>query len=210
MTQVSALILAGGRSGRFGRDKTATIWHGQTLLEQVVRLARLFSDDVIVLRAWARHELESAGSAVVRVLHDPEPYPGPLVALATGLVHVRHDTCLVLAADMPTVDARVVRRMVDAASADSTLSAVALEHERAAQPVPLVVRARFAYPYLTRIVSGGERKLRAALEIPGLRMIPERVWQSGDRRHATLRDIDTPADFADLLDQSSGSPLTAV
>jgi molybdopterin-guanine dinucleotide biosynthesis protein A len=204
VSDVSALILAGGRSERFGHDKTSSVWGGQTLLAQVVRLASGLSDDVIVLGPWSRHEGDEPAAAGARVLHDPEPFPGPLVALATGLVHVRHDLCLVLAADMPTVSRRVLVLMLETALADASRNAVALSYGGRLQPLPLLIRARHAYPYLARVVSSGERKLRVVLHMPGAYPIDEKAWQAADYGHETLRDIDTAADYAELLARPVG------
>src|SRR5688572_18446457 len=118
------------------------MWDGQTFLQKAVDLARRVSDDVIVLTAWSRHDSEQSLVPDTRELHDPEPFPGPLVALTTGLVHVRHDICLVLAADMPALSARVLTLMLETAAADDSFNAVALARDGHAQPLPLLVRAR--------------------------------------------------------------------
>ena len=209
MTDVSALILAGGRSAGFGRDKTQAVWQGQTLLGQGIELAQSFSDDVIVLSAWTRHQIETATDPGVRVLHDPEPFAGPLVAVATGLVHVQHDLCLVLAADLPP-SAQQLRRLIKAAVADPTTSAFALEFDGGPRTLPLLIRARFAYPYLTRVVSAGERRLRAVLDTPGALTIPQRAWQPGGRRQAASNEIQTPADHPDFVVQPSSTPATVI
>jgi molybdopterin-guanine dinucleotide biosynthesis protein A len=209
MNGVSALILAGGRSVRFGADKTTAAWQGQTLIARAVAQAGTVSDDVIVLSAWSRHEGEGSPIAGARELHDPEPFPGPLVALATGLVHVRHDLCLVLAADMPTVNPKVVQLMLARAVADPALNAIALERDGTPQPLPVLIRARSAYPYLARIVASGERRLRAVLDMPATCVIDERSWQRADRDRDSLRDIDTPADYQQLLSRKPGPTATA-
>jgi molybdopterin-guanine dinucleotide biosynthesis protein A len=207
LTVVSALILAGGRR-RLGSDRAATMWDGQTFLEEAVDLARGVSDDVIVLTAWSRHDSEQPLVAGTRELHDPEPFPGPLVALTTGLVHVYHDICLVLAADMPAVTARVLTLMVETAAACESHTAVALARDGRAQPLPLVVRARRTYPYLARVVAAGERKLRSVLDMPAIHAIDEVTWRAADRWQESLRDMDTAADYADLLARRTGSPTT--
>jgi molybdopterin-guanine dinucleotide biosynthesis protein A len=136
------------------------------------------------------------------VLTDPEPFPGPLVALATGLVHVTHDVCLILAADMPVLSATVCRMLVDTLVADAAKNVVALGEQGEPQPLPSVLRARSAYPYLARIVASGERRLRALIEMPGTSVLDERVWRELDPLRDSVRDVDTPADYLELLARS--------
>src|SRR5262245_25787248 len=90
----AAVILAGGRSSRFGTDKTRAEVDGSTLLHRVLAAVERVSppiDEVVVIGPWAppgmRHVVE------------PVRFEGPLAALVFGLEQVTASDVLVLAAD---------------------------------------------------------------------------------------------------------------
>ena len=108
MSHVSVAILAGGQATRFGgRDKSALIVDGRTILErQIAELATL-TDDVMVVAA--RVPLGAAPPDVdgVRIRHmvDVVPGSGPLGGVHAALSEARHDAVFVVACDMPYVTA---------------------------------------------------------------------------------------------------------
>ena len=80
--RVSMVILAGGRSSRFGRDKLAEPIGGRPLLGRVIDAVRPLGTEILVVAA------PGATPAVpddVRVVRDPVAYEGPLVGARTGL-----------------------------------------------------------------------------------------------------------------------------
>ncbi len=95
---VSAIVLAGGRSTRFGRDKLAEPLDGVPLLWRTIEAVRAVADDIVVVVAPGS---EPELPADVRVAYDPATGQGPLVGVLAGLEAVRHDTVLVVGGDMP-------------------------------------------------------------------------------------------------------------
>ena len=106
-----AIVLAGGRSSRFGRDKASEPFLGRTLLQHVIdRVAPLVSE-VIVVRA-ADQRLPSIESPVaVRIVDDEYPGAGPLGGIYTGLRAATAECCLALACDMPLLSAPLLREL---------------------------------------------------------------------------------------------------
>ena len=49
MADLGALILAGGRSRRMGRDKASLIWRGHSLLDHARRLAQAAGADPVLI-----------------------------------------------------------------------------------------------------------------------------------------------------------------
>ena len=74
---VLGVVLAGGRSTRFGSDKAEAIYDGITLLEHAIATLSLYCDDVVVA---------GRNVAPVRTVPDwPRSVLGPLGGLAGGL-----------------------------------------------------------------------------------------------------------------------------
>ena len=200
---VSAVILAGGRSSRFGRDKLAEPIDAQPLLSRAAGAVRPFATEIIVVVAPG-----SAPAAAipddVTVVHDPVAFEGPLVGLLAGLEAAREPVVLVVGGDMPTLVGAILEAMLaelempdatDPRDASEAAQAVVLEHDRRARPLPMVVRRDPALVAADHLIKAGERRLRALAETLPTRIIPESIWRAIDPDGLTLRDIDTPADL---------------
>lgn len=188
---VTAIVLAGGRSSRFGRDKLAEPIDGRPLLDHAIDAVRPFAAEILVVAAPDGAPSVPAGT---RLIHDPTPFEGPLAGLLTGLREATGPNILVIGGDTPTLVAAVVDAMIaglDAAAVD----AVVLEHDGRARPLPIVLRHGPALRAAGRLYADGERRLRALTEVLATDVIPEASWRPLDPDAVTLRDIDTPADL---------------
>ncbi|MFT4037942.1 MAG: molybdenum cofactor guanylyltransferase [Thermomicrobiales bacterium] len=103
---ISAAVLAGGRSERMGQDKAFLQLQpgGPTLLEIALERVRAVADDVMIIaNDVARHEGFGA-----RVVPDAIPGFGTLSGIHAALTAAQHAHCLIVACDMPLLDARVL------------------------------------------------------------------------------------------------------
>src|SRR5712691_1983298 len=101
----SGAVMAGGRSSRFGRDKALLEIGGETLLQRTVRTVRTVAQRVIVLGPQERAaQVEDAA-----VLQDEIPGIGPLGGIYTALRATPGSAVLVVAVDMPFLNAGLLR-----------------------------------------------------------------------------------------------------
>jgi molybdopterin-guanine dinucleotide biosynthesis protein A len=107
--RITGVVLAGGRSSRFGRDKALLELHGETLLARAVRILSSITDEVIVLGPPDR----AAHVGGSRVIPDERPGDGPLPALATALREMRSERMIAVATDMPLLNPALLRHIVD-------------------------------------------------------------------------------------------------
>ena len=187
--RVSVVILAGGRSSRFGRDKLAEPIDGRTLLGRVIDAVRPVASEIIVVAAPGATPVVPDD---VRIVHDPVAFEGPLVGARAGVAAASEPVVVLVGGDMPDLVGAVLDAMVRAlGSAD----AVVLEHEGRHRPLPTVIRRDPALAALDRLVSQGERRLRALTDALHTRTVEEATWLALDPDGATLHDIDTEADL---------------
>ena len=204
MTQrrVSAVILAGGRSRRFGRDKLAEPIGGRPLLEHAIDAVRPFVTQILVVGppaeagpGWStRQDSDLSLPPDVSVVHDSVAYEGPLVGLVAGLQAARETLVVVVGGDMPTLVASVIEALLSELD-DPEIDAAILQHEGRARPLPMVVRRAAGLAAAERLVEGGERRLRALGDALVTRVIAEPAWRLLDPDGLTIRDVDTPADL---------------
>ena len=102
----SAAILAGGRATRFGgRDKSALVVDGRSIVERQVAELSAVVDDIMIVGARADGARAFQASDRVRLIADIVPGCGPLSGLHAALTEMRGDRVLAVACDMPYVDA---------------------------------------------------------------------------------------------------------
>jgi molybdopterin-guanine dinucleotide biosynthesis protein A len=191
--RVSAIVLAGGRSSRFGRDKLAEPVHGRALLEHAIDGVTPAATEILVVAAPG---VDLGLPTGVTLVHDAVAYEGPLAGVRAGLRAAGESIVLVVGGDMPTIVAAVVEAML-VELADSGLDAVVLEHEGRARPLPVALRREPALAAADRLLGDGERRLRALPEALATRLLSEATWRALDPSGLTIRDIDAPADLAD-------------
>ena len=188
---VSAIVLAGGRSSRFGRDKLVEPFGGQTLLERAIAgVGPLAAETIVVV---APDESRAVPGGVI-VTSDPTSFEGPLVGLLTGLRRATGAVVLVAGGDMPTMVPSVLALLLDRLD-DPGIHAALLEQDGHGRPLPGALRAAPAMAAAERLVSEGERSLRALYEAIPTEVVDAATWRALDPDARTVRDVDTPADL---------------
>lgn len=192
LDDVTAIILAGGRSSRFGSNKLAFEIDGRTMLDHATAAVAAVTPRVLVILAPGAEPPRSVLAAKVDHVHDPTPFEGPLAALATALARIRTPVVLVVAGDMPRMVPAVLQRLASTVGPDRP--AVNLEVPRRIQPLPMALAVDVARPAVTALLERGERSLRALLAELGTASIPAPVWLSLDPAGTTVLDVNRPAD----------------
>jgi molybdopterin-guanine dinucleotide biosynthesis protein A len=198
---VSAIVLAGGRSSRFGTDKLAARIDGRPILDHVLEAVRAVADEIVLAlppqEAGTPDRLEDRGG--VKVVHDREPFAGPLAGLAGALAAATQPTAIVVGGDMPRVRPAVLEAML--AVLEPGMDAVALGVEADVRPLPLALRVEPARAAVTSALERGDRSLRSLVSALETRVLSEMAWRRLDPEADTLVDVDRPAD----LERASGS-----
>src|ERR1700746_750117 len=96
---LTAFILAGGKSSRMGSDKAFLDLGGRSLLARSLDLARSVTPDVKIVGDPAKF------SAFAPTIPDLYSGRGPLAAIHAALTNSATDFNLILAVDLPFLDA---------------------------------------------------------------------------------------------------------
>ena len=173
----SAAILAGGRATRFGgRDKSALVIEGRTILERQLAMLSAVADDVQIVR------------------HDLVPGCGPIGGVHTALARARHELLFVLACDMPHVTAPFASYLLSIADG---FDLVVPRTERGYHPLCAVYR-RTCLPAVARRLAERQFKMTALFSDVRVREVSgEDVDRFGDPDRL-LANVNTPAELAGL------------
>ncbi len=194
LDDVTGIILAGGRSLRFGADKLAAELDGRPLLHHALAAVAAVAGRLIVVVAPDRDPaLPGDLDGRLRVVRDPEPFGGPLVGLVAALAAVETDVALVAGGDMPRMAPAVLRRLASTVGPDRR--AVVLEVPGRFQPLPMALDVRTARAAAVAVRRRDARSLGDLLDELGVVSIPAPVWLALDPAGATIMDIDRKADL---------------
>ncbi|WP_254280295.1 molybdenum cofactor guanylyltransferase [Haloarcula marina] len=163
---VTGVVVAGGRSTRFGEgEKALAELGGQSMLRRVTEVLAAVADRVVVNCRPDQQERFAASLAgvdtSVRFALDERPDEGPLAGLRTALSVVETDLAVVLACDMPLADPDLLRRLID-----DVVGVDAAVPRRPGGPEPLhaVYRVEPTRAAADAALSAGERSFRGALD----------------------------------------------
>jgi len=184
---LGGILLTGGSSTRMGRDKATIRIDGTSLAERSAKLLSSFADIAI--------EVGEGVSGLASVLEEPRGN-GPLAAIIAGhseLIRMGLDpraSCLVLACDLPLLDAWVLDKIASWPGGQSVLPVI----DNFAQPLC----ARWAPRDLRQARVAFDRDERSLQSFPDRSLavlVDEKVW--GEHIIA-FSDVDSPDDFVRL------------
>lgn len=194
--RVTGVVLAGGRSSRFGGDKLAAEVDGRSLLQLAVEAVAAVAEEVLVVCAPDDERRLPVAAIPVRRIHDPEPFGGPLVGLRAGLEAAAEPIVVAVGGDMPRIRPVVLEALIRALiAAPATKAAAVLVSRGRIVPLPAALRTGAATDRIARLVDDGERRLGSVFERWPIRILEEAEWRPLDPAGDTLRDVDRPDDL---------------
>jgi len=195
----TAAILAGGQARRFGgRDKSGLVLGGRSILErQLEELARVSNDVLIVGSASGLEELPFVPSGtVVRRIPDRIPGRGPLGGLETALTSAHEDLLVVVACDMPYVEASFLNYLVSLADGCD-----AVVPKTGHGPHPLcAVYGRHCLDAVRDQLAAGRLSMKTLLLRLEVRYVLERELDRFGGAKRLLANVNTPGELAEVVE----------
>jgi molybdenum cofactor guanylyltransferase len=185
--EITALILAGGKSRRMGGRDKGLLPFGDGLLVGHVLDAIRPQVGAVLISANRHHE--EYRQFDVPVLADPlDDFQGPLAGFLAGLRHIQTDYLLTLPCDGPVIVDDLARRLAAGLSGSGADIAVAHDGNRL-QPVYAMLN-RNVLPDLVLALGEGERKID--------RWYARNHWVAVDFSDVPQQfsNINTPEDYA--------------
>jgi molybdenum cofactor guanylyltransferase len=173
---LTGLILAGGRSTRFGSDKASAIVGGRPLLQWVASALESVSGALVIVRAAGQALPPFSVDIPVLVAEDRYEAKGPLAGLVSGFPHVATEYCFAVSCDVPLLQPALVSYLHGLAPGHDIVCPYFGEF---AEPLTAIYRPGTCLSPFERSVESGVLKIVAAygsldvlkVEEPALRRV---------------------------------------
>ncbi len=185
---VSAFILAGGKSTRMGTDKAFVEFEGQPLLARALDLARSVSSDLWIVGTKERF----AGFAPV--LEDIFRDCGPLGGIHAALLGSTTELNLMLAVDMPFVSRAFLQYLVAEAQTAPDAAVIVPRSDGRRQPLCAIYRREFAV-VAERALRARQNRIDRLFDEVHTRLIEEEELEGGGFSTAIFRNMNTPEEL---------------
>jgi molybdopterin-guanine dinucleotide biosynthesis protein A len=157
-SDLTGLVLAGGRSRRFGADKARHEVAGRAMIERVAEAVAAVVDDVLIsVRVEESFDLPTARHVVDRYKD-----AGPLAGLHAGLVAAETPWVLAVACDLPFITPAALRALAAACGPD-TAAVVARTPDGRRHPLCACYHQRIV-PVIEAHLAAGRLALHALLD----------------------------------------------
>lgn len=111
--EVTAIILAGGKSSRMGgEDKSLLPINGIPLIQHIVNQLEGHFDEIII----GTNDMKKYSFLNLRVVPDVEKYKGPLMGIYSCLLASKSEVNFVTACDIPKMNIEMINKMVNLSS----------------------------------------------------------------------------------------------
>jgi molybdenum cofactor guanylyltransferase len=181
---LSAFILAGGKSTRMGADKAFVRLGGRTLLDRVQGLARSLTSDVRIIGDPAKF------AAFAPVVQDVFRECGPLAGIHAALRASSRELNLILAVDVPFVSLPLLQYLIERARNSATATVTVTQAGGGWQPLCAVYRREFA-DAAEQALRAGRHKIDALFEATPTQVIKEDELEAAGFSAEMFRNLNT-------------------
>lgn len=163
----TGIVLAGGSSRRMGHDKSAIELGGRTLLQCAAESVSAVSKELVI--AAADRPPQGLPDLSPIWVPDPPGAAGPLAGIAAGLSVASHPIVVVVACDMPFLNERLLRDLLN-----STADCDAAVPLAGGRPQPLhAAYSRDCLPTVRSLLRLGANSMHDLLSRLRVKYIPE-------------------------------------
>lgn len=189
LSDVTAFILAGGKSTRMGTDKAFVTLDGCTLLAKALEVARSVAADVRIVGDAAKY------AVFAPVVEDIFRGCGPLGGIHAALRASQTELNLILAVDVPFASGTFLQYLISRARSAPPASVTVARTGEGWQPLCAVYRRQFA-DAAEKALRAGQYKIDVLFGEVSTQTISEEKLQAAGFSLRIFRNLNTPEELA--------------
>jgi len=197
-TDLTAFILAGGKSSRMGTDKAFLQLNGRTLLARALDLARSVTSEVRIVGDRAKF------AAFAPTVEDIFPNCGPLGGIHAALRSSSTDLNLILAVDVPFAAPALLQYLIGQASSAPQAEVTVARTPEGWQPLCAVYRRNFVEA-AEQALRQGHYRIDRLFKEGNTRVIAEGELKAAGFSPESFRNLNTPEDVTKAEERNISS-----
>lgn len=184
LLNVSGVILAGGKSSRYGKNKAFAQIHGIPLIERVAGVLKILFRELIIIS----NNPEDYGYLGLPVFEDIKKGLGPIGGIMTALHTMTTPYGFVAACDMPFLSEKLIRHML----------AIMEGYDIVAPKVGWRIEAlhalysRNCLPHMEGLIESGQYQMARLFPMVSVRYVEEEEARIYDPKMESLVNINSP------------------
>lgn len=192
LSNITAVILAGGNSRRMGSDKALLPFAGLRLIDHVYRTLKGRFAEVLLVTDRGREIADLDCRKVVDIV----PEGGVLAGIHSALVHAGQEKVFVAACDMPFISETVISRIC----ALNSRGEVILPYTRGGHEPLHAIYSKSCLPVIEELLDAGQRRVGALFSRVQVVQIGADAGMSCALWERSFLNINTPEDYVSLCE----------
>lgn len=187
LKDITGIVLAGGRSLRYGKDKAFELLDGVPLIKRVLTvMEEMFSEVIIITNEPDKYSFLSQ-----KVYEDIIKGIGPIGGILTGVIRMQNPAGFFVACDMPFLNPRFIRYIVSIKNGfDIAIPRIGRNIE------PLhAIYTKSCIPYIKNSISHKKFSIRSFFPHVSVRYVEEAEIRKYDAGLSFLININKPEDI---------------
>jgi len=181
---ISAVILAGGKSRRFGSNKAFAELDGSPLIERVIAVLRPVFNELTIIT----NNPDEYAYLGLPMHEDLVKGLGPIGGIYTGLEKIRHPSGFFVACDMPFLNENLIRYM---ASLNNGFDAVVPKIDWKMEPLHAIY-SKDCLPVIIELIAVGECMINKFFQQLKVRFLDEDEIRAHDPLLRSFYNINKP------------------
>ncbi|WP_339887867.1 molybdenum cofactor guanylyltransferase [uncultured Flavobacterium sp.] len=187
MKNISAYIIAGGKSSRMGSDKGMLPLNENVFIEHIIKgLQKAAVQNITIVSANSDYDFLNCNR-----IEDIYPDKGPVGGIFTALSHSKTEQNIVLSVDIPLISAEIITWLIANIDHKKLITQVKVFDKTS----PLIaVYNRNAVKTFEEYLKKDQLRLKMVVEA-----IPNQTIEVPEKWHSLLQNINTKEDYQNLI-----------
>lgn len=192
---VTGVILAGGKSSRFGSNKAFAEFNGAPLIERVVnRLGSIFEHLIIITNSPREFSYLN-----LPIYEDPIKGLGPIGGIYAGLEAMGDETGFFVACDMPFINEKLIRHIV---AIKNDFDAVVPKIDWKIEPLHALY-TKSCLPAIINLIESGSYQTIKSFNSFRVRYVTETEIKEFDPELQSFMNVNRPDELFDAMNRES-------
>ena len=187
---MTSIVLAGGKSLRFGRNKALQVIGEKTLIQWVADRIAILSTEIIIATAHGE-AIPCSSTLSIKTVADIHPGKGPLGGIYSGLIASSSSQAIVVGCDTPFLSTGLLEYMIQICP---TFDVVVPRIKKKVEPLCAVYSKNCLAP-IQELLERDERQIKKLFSMVKVQYVKQDEIDSFDPEHLSFFNVNSQDDL---------------